>query len=172
MSLDGLRAWIGEVERKLGARTRVFLVLTTIAVGAAAAGLYLGLDAQDDAVSESDVRAMESRLQKQIGTTSGAGTDLRLNELEAQVKALQAEVEALKGGQAGAGGEAKGDGGTSAKAGGSSETSSQASGDGAAPAATDEAIKALEKRAEEIAGSGGNEEKSKAPGDEKKDDEK
>ena len=27
MSLDGLRAWIGEVERKLGMRTRVFLVL-------------------------------------------------------------------------------------------------------------------------------------------------
>jgi hypothetical protein len=27
MSLDGLRAWIGELERKLGVRTRVLLVL-------------------------------------------------------------------------------------------------------------------------------------------------
>jgi branched-chain amino acid transport system permease protein len=37
MPLDGLRAWIGEVERKLGMRTRVFLALAAIA----ATGLVL-----------------------------------------------------------------------------------------------------------------------------------
>ena len=39
MSLDGLRAWIGVVERKLTMRTRVFLVLVAIAIGGAAAGI-------------------------------------------------------------------------------------------------------------------------------------
>jgi hypothetical protein len=74
MSLDGLRAWIGEVERKLGMRTRVFLVLATIAIGGAGAAIYLALDTRDDAVSESDVRALQERLEERIaaGGTTGA----------------------------------------------------------------------------------------------------
>jgi hypothetical protein len=74
MSLDGLRAWIGEVERKLGMRTRVFLVLATIAIGGAGAAIYLAIDTRDNAVSESDVRELQERLETQIaaGATSAA----------------------------------------------------------------------------------------------------
>jgi len=63
MSLEGLRAWIGEVERKLGMRTRVFLVLSTIALGGAGAAIYLAIDASEDSVSESDVQALQKRLE-------------------------------------------------------------------------------------------------------------
>jgi hypothetical protein len=66
MPLDGLRAWIGEVERKLGMRTRVFLVLATIAIGGAGAAIYLAVDTREDAVSESDVRELQQRLEAQI----------------------------------------------------------------------------------------------------------
>jgi hypothetical protein len=66
MPLDGLRAWIGEVERKLGMRTRVFLVLATIAIGGAGAAVYLAIDTREDAVSESDVRELQERLEAQI----------------------------------------------------------------------------------------------------------
>lgn len=66
MPLDGLRAWIGEVERKLGMRTRVFLVLATIAIGGAGAAIYLAIDTREDAVSESDVRELQERLEGQI----------------------------------------------------------------------------------------------------------
>ena len=66
MSLDGLRAWIGEVERKLGMRTRVFLVLATIAIGGAGAAIYLAVDTRDNAVSESDVRELQERLEGRI----------------------------------------------------------------------------------------------------------
>jgi hypothetical protein len=94
MPLDGLRAWIGEVERKLGMRTRVFLVLTVIAVGGAGAAIYLAVDARDSSVSESDVQALQDRLEAQIGSGSGsAGTDLAA--LEAELNALQAEVTQL-----------------------------------------------------------------------------
>lgn len=68
MPLEGLRAWIGEVERKLGMRTRVFLVLVTIAVGAAGAAIYLAIDARESSVSESDVQALQKKLEAQIGT--------------------------------------------------------------------------------------------------------
>jgi uncharacterized protein YceH (UPF0502 family) len=82
MSLDGLRAWIGEVERKLKMRTRVFLVLVAIAVGGAAAGIYLGVDAQSNQVSESDVQALQSEL-----TT-------RIESLETRVQSLEGDLNA------------------------------------------------------------------------------
>jgi hypothetical protein len=73
MSLEGLRAWIGEVERKLAKRTRVFLVLTVIAIGIAGAAVYLAIDARESSVSESDVQALQQQLETRIdelGATS------------------------------------------------------------------------------------------------------
>lgn len=81
MSLDGLRAWIGEVERKLGVRTRVFLVLVAIAIGGAGAGIYLAVEAQDDQVSTSDLRAVE------------AASQARVEALESRITALEATRE-------------------------------------------------------------------------------
>jgi hypothetical protein len=82
MSLDGLRAWIGMVERKLTMRTRVFLVLVAIAVGGAAAGIYLGIDAHDNQVSEGDLQTLQTEL-----TT-------RIEALETKVESLESEVHA------------------------------------------------------------------------------
>lgn len=82
MSLDGLRAWIGEVERKLKMRTRVFLVLAAIAVGGAAAAIYLSVDAQSNQVSEGDVQALQTEL-------TG-----RIEALETKVQNLEGEVQA------------------------------------------------------------------------------
>ncbi len=72
MSVDGLRAWIGEVERKLGMRTRVFLVLAVIAIGAAGAAIYLAIDTRDNAVSERTCRPFRSSWKgrcDQVGAT-------------------------------------------------------------------------------------------------------
>jgi hypothetical protein len=101
MSLDGLRAWIGEVERQLGMRTRVFLALVAIAIGGAGTAIYLAAEAQNDQVSKGDLQAVESALQSRIETleanaatgTSEAGGNA---VLEAQVRQLQAKVEALE----------------------------------------------------------------------------
>lgn len=88
MSLDGLRAWIGEVERKLGMRTRVFLVLAAIAVGGAGAAIYLAAEADEGQVEAADLRALESRLD----TESEA-----LRQVQAKVEALEAERQATVG---------------------------------------------------------------------------
>jgi len=82
MSLDGLRAWIGEVERKLGMRTRVFLVLVAIAVGGAGAAIYLAVEAHNDQVSAGDLRAVESASQA------------RIEALESRIAVLEASREA------------------------------------------------------------------------------
>jgi hypothetical protein len=107
MSLDGLRAWIGEVERKLGMRTRVFLVLTVIAIGGAGAAIYLAVDARDNSVSESDVQALQEKLETRIGEGGGAVAGSGQAQLEAELKALQAQVEQLDG-ESGSSGQPKG----------------------------------------------------------------
>jgi len=102
MSLDGLRAWIGVVERKLTMRTRVFLVLVAIAVGGAAAGIVLAIDAQDNAVSKDDLQAVRDEL---AGASPAAPTaEGEVSELKAEVEALQSEVATLQA----AGGSGKG----------------------------------------------------------------
>jgi hypothetical protein len=95
MSLDGLRAWIGEVERKLGVRTRVFLALTVIAIGIGGAAIYLAVDARDNSVSEGDVQALQEQLEARTGAGGGSPTGAEVVRLEAELKALRAEVAAL-----------------------------------------------------------------------------
>jgi uncharacterized small protein (DUF1192 family) len=92
MSLDGLRAWIGLVERKLAMRTRVFLVLVAIAIGGAGAAIVLAIDAQNDAVTKGDLQAVRDEL---AGTAAPAEVP-QASELEAEVETLQAEVAALR----------------------------------------------------------------------------
>lgn len=128
MSLDGLRAWIGEVERKLGVRTRVFLALTVIAIGIGGAAIYLAIDARESSVSESDVQALQEQLEARIGAGGGSAAGAGATQLEAELKALQAEVATLEG----EGGKAqKGKGNSSADSGGDSPggESSSAPGD-------------------------------------------
>ncbi len=105
MSLDGLRAWIGEVERKLGMRTRVFLALTVIAIGIGGAAVYLAIDARESSVSQDDVQALQQQL------------ETRIDELAATAAAPPAETETEpapkteakpEGGKKGAGGAGNG----------------------------------------------------------------
>src|SRR4051812_34014746 len=81
MSLDGLRAWIGIVERKLAMRTRVFLVLAAIAVGGAGAAIYLAVEANDDSVGKSDLQQVRDELAGTIAPSEGGST----SQLEAEV---------------------------------------------------------------------------------------
>jgi hypothetical protein len=99
--LEGLRAWIGEVERRLGVRTRVMLALVAIALGGAGAAIYLAIDTHDTAVSEADVQALQRQLEARIDQVGeAAGGDLAVARLEAEVRVLKGELEALREGAA------------------------------------------------------------------------
>ena len=102
MSLDGLRAWIGEVERKLGVRTRVFLVLLAIAIGASGAAIYLAIEADDGGNGGGASTEEVQSLREQVELEGGGGADTAA--LEAQIAELRGEVDALKAGQEGGGG--------------------------------------------------------------------
>ena len=97
MSLDGLRAWIGEVERKLGIRTRVFLVLLAIAIGASGAAIYLAIEADDGGNGGGASTEEVQSLREQVELEGGGDT----TALEAQIAELRGEVDALQAGQEG-----------------------------------------------------------------------
>src|SRR5690349_4374339 len=120
MSLDGLRAWIGLVERKLTMRTRVFLVLVAIAVGGAAVGIYLAAEAQNEAVTQDDLQAVRDELAG--GATSAAPEQ---SQLESELEALRSEVSSLR-----EEGEAGGAGGASPEGSGGAHGSSSKGGGG------------------------------------------
>ena len=133
MSLDGLRAWIGEVERKLRMRTRVFLVLAVIAIGAAGAAIYLAIDTRENAVSQSDVRALQEKLEARIGEGGGVAGGILP---EAESRALHPEGSTPPGGggsSPGAGGESsggQGGGSNGSSGGGHGETNGSSGGSG------------------------------------------
>ncbi len=141
MSLDGLRAWIGMVERKLTMRTRVFLVLVAIAIGGAAAGVVLAINAQDNAVSKDDLQSVRDEL---AGTSAPAETP-QASELEAEIEALRGEIAALRSES-----EAK-SGSSSGGAGGSTEGGS---GGAAAPESRSELKEVGEEAIEKTQGKG------------------
>jgi hypothetical protein len=114
MSLDGLRAWIGLVERKLAMRTRVFLVLVAIAIGAAGAALVLAIDAQNDAVTKDDLQTVRDEL---AGTSAPAEAP-DTAALQAEIESLRSEVAELRSDSTGStkepGGESGGTAGNAA----------------------------------------------------------
>jgi hypothetical protein len=118
MSLDGLRAWIGEVERKLGVRTRVFLVLLAIAIGASGAAIYLALEADDGGngggASTEEVQSLREQVELEGGGADTSALEAQIAELRGEVDALQAGQEGGNGGTGGGGNESAGGVGTGA----------------------------------------------------------
>lgn len=139
MSLDGLRAWIAEVERKLHLRTRVFLVLTVIAIGVGAAAVYLAIDARDNSVSKDDVRELQQQLEAQIDKAAASAPAPSLPPTEATEPAEPAPQPEPKSGKG------KGNGG-GASSGGAGANPDSATGGAAGATELQELVEEAKRR--------------------------
>jgi hypothetical protein len=87
--LDGQRGWLNELDRKLKKRSMIALLLTCLAVGVAAAALYISItkNSDSDRISalETRIEALEAASQSattvpvvptvpETGTTDATGT--------------------------------------------------------------------------------------------------
>jgi hypothetical protein len=88
--LEGLRGWLAALDRMVGVRTRVGLVLLAIAIGAAAAAAYLAIDTREDSASEAQLRELQGQLERRLDVSQQ-----RASAAEAEVARLRAEVEEL-----------------------------------------------------------------------------
>jgi septal ring factor EnvC (AmiA/AmiB activator) len=60
--INGLRAWLAQVERRLGIRTYIGAALAVLALAAGGAGIYLGLDTRENAATDADVEDLREEL--------------------------------------------------------------------------------------------------------------
>jgi hypothetical protein len=95
--VEGLRGWLARLDRMVGIRTRVGLVLLAIGIGCAAAAAYLAIDTRQDSASEEEVRELRSDLERATGA-GGAETAA----VEAEIERLRERVQSLAADQAAA----------------------------------------------------------------------
>jgi uncharacterized protein HemX len=100
--LAGLRAWLAQIDRKLGTRTYIGLALAVIALAAAGAALYLTLSLKQDAATKDDVNALRDQVSgvqqsaTQAAEDSVKSLDQRLAQLESEVGKLTTGQETSK----------------------------------------------------------------------------
>lgn len=94
--IDGLRAWVAQVDRKLGVRTYVGAAIVVLALAAAAVGLALTLSLKQDAATDDDIQSLRDQISAVEQSASQAAQedvqalDRRLTELEAEVNRISA----------------------------------------------------------------------------------
>jgi hypothetical protein len=93
-SIDGLRAWVAQVDRKLGVRTYVGAAVAVLALAAAVVGLVLTLSLKQDAATEDDIDSLRDQISGVEQSASQAaeegvqGLDQRLSDLEDKVNRI------------------------------------------------------------------------------------
>jgi len=94
LRVDGLRAWIAQVDRKLGVRTYAGAAAVVLALAAGLAGAYLGVTAKDDSATTEELEVLRQQveqMQAQSTATEEEGVDSvtqRLDELESRLESL------------------------------------------------------------------------------------
>lgn len=94
--LDGLRAWVADLDRKLGIRTYLGMAALVLAIAASVLAIVLAVDARDNSASDDDLIRIEDQLSS-VSEQAGAGAtaqedvdslDARLSSLEDQVSEM------------------------------------------------------------------------------------
>lgn len=95
--VEGLRAWLAQVDRKLGVRTYIGAALLVLALAAAGVGLFLVLSLRQDAATKDDLDSLRQQLSgveqsaAQAAQSGVRSLNQRLADLEDQVNKLSAE---------------------------------------------------------------------------------
>jgi small-conductance mechanosensitive channel len=96
--IDGLRAWVAQIDRRLGIRTYLGAAIAVLALAAAAVGLVLTLSLKQDAATDDDVQS----LRDQIATVEQSASQAALQDVQSlrdQLTELEAELNKVSSGQ-------------------------------------------------------------------------
>ena len=92
--IDGLRAWIAQVDRRLGIRSVALAAAVVLALAAGIVGVVLAKDAKDNGATKAEVRSLRDQVSASNQEVSQATEDTvgeindRIDELEARVSTL------------------------------------------------------------------------------------
>ena len=95
--IDALRAWLGQIDRKIALRTYLFGAIALLALAAAVVALVLVLQLKRDAATDSDVQSLRNDLSgvqrsaSQAAQRGVASLNRRLGDLESEVGRLSTQ---------------------------------------------------------------------------------
>jgi uncharacterized protein HemX len=92
--VDGLRAWLARLDRKVGARTYIGGALLILALAASGVAVYLAVRTDQDAASKDDVAALRNQTDR-IGQQA-AGAQREVSNLNEPIARLQKRLKALE----------------------------------------------------------------------------
>jgi len=96
-TLDGLRAWVAQLDRKLGTRFYALGAATVLALAAGIVGIVLALQVKDDSATDTDLDELREEVAGvERSATQAAQDDLsalgdRVSQLESQLQALRSD---------------------------------------------------------------------------------
>ncbi len=93
--IDGLRAWLAQVDRKLGIRTYAFAAAIVLALAAAGIALVFALQLQEDSATKDGLQ----NLRAQIGAAEQSASEAAQEDLQSlsdRVGALEGQVSSLR----------------------------------------------------------------------------
>jgi polyhydroxyalkanoate synthesis regulator phasin len=98
--IDGLRAWVAQIDRKLGVRSYAGAAIAVLALAAAAVGLVLTLTLKQDAATDDDVRSLRDQISVvEQSASQAAAQEEDVQALERRLTDLEAEVNKISSGQ-------------------------------------------------------------------------
>jgi septal ring factor EnvC (AmiA/AmiB activator) len=96
-TLEGLRAWVAQIDRKLGTRFYAIGAATVLALAAGIVGIVLALQVKDDSATDADLDDLRQELAgversaSQAAEEDVAALGDRVSQLESQVQALRGD---------------------------------------------------------------------------------
>jgi uncharacterized protein HemX len=96
-TLDGLRAWVAQLDRKLGTRFYALGAATVLALAAGIVGIVLVLQVKDDSATKDDLDRLRDEVAGVEQSASQAAQDEvaalgdRVSQLESQIQSLRSD---------------------------------------------------------------------------------
>lgn len=88
-TLEGLRAWVATLDRKVGLRTYLGVAAVILALAASTVAIVLAIDARDNSADNDDLNAISERVNElEAGSTAefdAAAFEARLTAIEDQL---------------------------------------------------------------------------------------
>jgi septal ring factor EnvC (AmiA/AmiB activator) len=92
--IDGLRAWLAQVERKVGVRSYAGGAAIVLALAAGIVGVVLALSAKDESATKDDLSSLRNQVE-QVSQEASAAAEEQVGSLAARVDALEQQVSGL-----------------------------------------------------------------------------
>jgi TolA-binding protein len=98
---EGLRAWVAQLDRKLGTRSYAGAAAVILSLAAAIVAIVLAIDARDNSAAEGDLARVEERVAEISDSAEAAeAASGDIDELESRISGLEGKIDGLSAGSA------------------------------------------------------------------------